>query len=108
MRIPDVAPPVVIPVAEELPGVEPGAAIAASRRVAVNPAATLLLPAVSERTEEEKARAQEAYERTGEDRRKMCRRIYKMEPLLDTRSGKDRRKETRREEDPLTHISKKV
>lgn len=48
------------------------------------------------------------YEREENDRRKMCRRIYHIPVLLDTRSGEDRRKDTRRRDDTLTHIGKAV
>ena len=39
------------------------------------------------------------------DRRKMCRRIYHKPVILDTRSGKDRRAQSRRDEDIATHIA---
>lgn len=56
--------------------------------------------------EEEERR--EFYERAENDRRKMCRRIYHIPVMLDTRSGLDRRQEVRRPDDPLTHIAQEV
>lgn len=46
--------------------------------------------------------------RYGEDRRKMCRRIYHLPVLLDTRSGLDRRGEARRDHDLLSHIDQDI
>jgi hypothetical protein len=46
--------------------------------------------------------------RVGEDRRVLCRRIYHLPVLLDTRSGEDRRKETRRPDDVATHIAEDI
>jgi hypothetical protein len=46
---------------------------------------------------------QEAAPYTGEDRRKMCRRIYHIPVMLDTRSGEERRKHDRPGELPSTH-----
>ena len=43
-----------------------------------------------------------------QDRRKMCRRIYNKPVMLDTRSGKDRRGERRREVDIATNITIKA
>lgn len=46
--------------------------------------------------------------REQEDRRKMCRRIYHIPVLLDTRSGEERRKSERRDMDEVTHIDKEI
>ena len=43
-----------------------------------------------------------------QDRRKMCRRIYNKPVMLDTRSGKDRRGERRRDKDIASHITIKA
>lgn len=43
-----------------------------------------------------------------QDRRKMCRRIYNKPVMLDTRSGKDRRGESRRDQDIASHIAIKA
>ena len=43
-----------------------------------------------------------------QDRRKMCRRIYNKSVMLDTRSGKDRRGESRRDLDVASHIAIKA
>lgn len=43
-----------------------------------------------------------------EDRRLMCRRIYHLPVLLDTRSGEDRRRHARRDDDPVTGVDKEV
>lgn len=48
------------------------------------------------------------YEREENERRKMCRRIYHLPVLLDTRSGEERRKETRRLGDKSTHIAEEA
>ncbi|MDD5366540.1 MAG: hypothetical protein PHR30_14480 [Gallionellaceae bacterium] len=56
--------------------------------------------------EEEQRR--EFYERGDNDRRMMCRRIYHIPVMLDTRSGLERRKEARRPDDRLTHIEREV
>ena len=42
------------------------------------------------------------------DRRLMCRRIYSVSVILDTRSGKDRRQRNRREEEIAHHIAIKA
>jgi hypothetical protein len=47
-------------------------------------------------------------ERIEQDRRKMCRRIYNVPVMLDTRSGTDRRGESRRDVDIATHITIKA
>jgi hypothetical protein len=47
-------------------------------------------------------------DRTIEDRRKLCRRLYQEPVMLDTRTGKERRKDGRRQEDTPTHFAKKV
>lgn len=38
------------------------------------------------------------------DRRVMCRRIYQLKVMLDTRSGTDRRQQSRREKELIHHI----
>ena len=47
-------------------------------------------------------------EREREERRLMCRRIYHIPVMLDTRTGEDRRKETRRPDDVVTHMDREV
>ncbi|TCJ14647.1 hypothetical protein EZJ19_09365 [Parasulfuritortus cantonensis] len=50
----------------------------------------------------------EFYERAENDRRRMCRRLYHVPVMLDTRSGEERRKQARRTEDPPSHIAEAV
>lgn len=50
----------------------------------------------------------EAAPYTGEDRRKMCRRIYHIPVMLDTRSGVERRKHDRPGDLPPTHTDETV
>ncbi|MFA5082682.1 MAG: hypothetical protein WC474_09075 [Hydrogenophilaceae bacterium] len=56
--------------------------------------------------EEEQRR--EFYQREDNDRRRMCRRIYHIPVMLDTRSGLERRQEGRRPEDLFTHIAREA
>lgn len=42
------------------------------------------------------------------DRRMMCRRIYHLPVMLDTRSGTDRRQHSRRDEEIAIHIAIKA
>jgi hypothetical protein len=47
--------------------------------------------------------------RSGEDRRKLCRRIEKSaSPLMDTRADRDRRHRNRRQEDIKTNVEEKA
>lgn len=46
--------------------------------------------------------------RVGEDRRKMDRRVSNQPVLVDTRSGLDRRKGKRRDDDPTTRVDEKA
>lgn len=57
---------------------------------------------------QEQAQRPPAVERRAEDRRKMDRRISNQPVLVDTRSGLDRRKNKRREDDPTTRIDEKA
>lgn len=47
-------------------------------------------------------------ERQGEDRRKVSRRLHQVPVMLDTRGGRDRRKDARRDGDVLSHLDKEV
>jgi hypothetical protein len=104
MRFPnDTMPPATAPVdATEL---SQPTAVRAVRRVGEGTRAALVqvgggpVPAVTEREERP---------RELEDRRKMCRRIYHVPVLLDTRSGEERRRSERRELDEVTHIDQEI
>ena len=59
-----------------------------------------------QRTDAERVRAEQRRDRGIEqERRKVCRRLYNKPVMLDTRSGKDRREQSRRDEDITTNIA---
>lgn len=86
--------------------VGPGAAVGPVRRIGDGNRGVSVQTGGPAAPEEEPGRAFQ--ERIEEDRRKMCRRIYHIPVLLDTRSGEERRKANRRLGDPLTHIAKTI
>jgi hypothetical protein len=63
-------------------------------------------PAPQQRQPEQPA--QEAERRAGEDRRTVDRRTQNLPVLVDTRSGFDRRKGKRRDDDPTTRVDLKA
>lgn len=105
MRFPtDTVPNEVAPV--DATEVGPSAGVGAARRLSEGERGVAApLPGLVQNDDESK---RAYYERAENDRRKMCRRIYHLPVLLDTRSGEERRKANRRRGDPLTHITKAV
>lgn len=86
--------------------VTPYAAIHSVRRVGQDE--RVPEPPLHKQTEPAQVERQPDVERLGEDRRKMCRRIYHIPVMLDTRSGIERRKDSRREGDPVAHMDREV
>jgi hypothetical protein len=86
--------------------VTPTAAIKALRRVGEDERVPESM--LHKQTEPAQVERQPDVERLGEDRRKMCRRIYHIPVLLDTRSGIERRKDSRRDGDPVAHMDREV
>ncbi len=104
--VPSLPPPISIP--EEGPEVKALGSSRAARRV-TEPAKP---PRVVNRYGGGGANAEESgdeHQRSGEDRRKLCRRIDKdASPLMDTRADRDRRHRNRRQEDIKTNVEEKA
>lgn len=104
MRFPNETVPAATP-AVDATEVTPNSAIRPVRPVGQGTRATSVrigggpVPPVEEHVE---------VEREQEDRRKMCRRIYHVPVLLDTRSGEERRRSERRDMDEVTHIDQEI
>lgn len=105
MRLPDDPIPTIRTVIDPTE-VTPNAAINAVRRVGED--GRVPEPPLHKPPEQVEVERQPDVERLGEDRRKMCRRIYHFPVLLDTRSGIERRKESRRDGDPVAHMDREV
>jgi hypothetical protein len=105
MRLPvdPIQPPNTVVDATE---VTPYAAINPVRRVGQD--VRVPEPLLHRQTEPAPVERQPDIERLSEDRRKMCRRIYHLPVMLDTRSGIERRKENRRDSDPVAHMDREV
>ncbi len=86
--------------------ISPYAAIHSVRRVGED--GHVPEPPLHKRAEAVEVERQPDVERLGEDRRKLCRRIYHITVWLDTRSGIERRKQSRRDGDPVAHMDREV
>lgn len=106
MRFPNDMLPPARPVVDATE-VTPKAAVTPVRPIGTGMRGTSAHLGVRHEVEEEEAKP-DAYSREGDDRRKMCRRIYHLPVLLDTRSGEERRKEVRRDDDIATHLSEEA
>lgn len=104
MRFPNETIPAAVPAIDTIE-VTPKTAVSPVRRIGDGSRGASAQPGGREEVDEGR---REFYQREGEDRRKMCRRIYHIPVMLDTRSGEERRKETRRPDDPLTHMDQEV
>lgn len=101
--IPSLPPPITVP--EEGPEVKALGASRAARRV-TEPAKPPRV--VSRYTPQKREDAKEEH-RSGEDRRKLCRRLDKnIHPLMDTRADMDRRRRNRREADIKTNVEEEA
>lgn len=105
MRFPtDTVPPPVAPV--DPTEVSPNAAVHAVRRIGQGTRGSAAQVGSGAHPAGEEPRIH--HERAENDRRKMCRRIYHLPVLLDTRTGEERRKDVRRPDDTLTHMDREV
>ena len=107
MRFPVSLPPIVTP-GEDLRDIQPVTALTVVRRVADRARPTIVRVGFGRNRGvlQQRIYGEESAPVRGSktDRRKMCRRIYHTPVMLDTRSGKDRRQGSRREEEPAMHI----
>ena len=108
MRFPVNFPP-PITVGDEFQDVNQVDALTVVRPVDVHTRPAMFRPYAGNKNEDAglvRARMDQAPKKGGApDRRLMCRRIYHKPVILDTRSGKDRRAQSRRDEDIATHIA---
>lgn len=104
MRFPNETIPAAVPPVDATE-VSPKAAVGAVRRIGAGSRGSSAQVGGGHVVGEERP---SFLDRGEEDRRKMCRRIYHIPVMLDTRSGEDRRKEPRRPDDPLTHMDREV
>lgn len=109
MRFVPSVPPVVAPIGEEEP--RPVRAIRSVRRVEAHMRVPQVIPRFRRKVRPANELAGEpvAQEmRTVADRRKWCRRLLHGHPVLDTRSGEERRKRSGRSKDIATTLDEKV
>lgn len=111
-NVPSLPPPTTVP--EEAPGVKSLGQGRAVRRVTEPSAPPLVVTRHGETAIREvppEAASEEEHEesRSGEDRRKICRRLDKKTPaLMDTRAAVDRRHRNRRQGDIKTNVEEKA
>jgi hypothetical protein len=103
--VPSLPPPISIP--EEGPEVKALGSIRAARRVTEPAKPPRVVNRYSRGASAEESGGE--HQRSGEDRRKLCRRIDKdASPLMDTRADRDRRHRNRRQEDIKTNVEEKA
>lgn len=104
MRFPNDTVPTVVPLVDATE-ISPKTAVSPVRRVGDGTRGSSVQIGGHHAVDEAQ---REFYDREENDRRMMCRRIYHIPVMLDTRSGLERRKEARRPDDRLTHIAREV
>jgi len=102
--IPSLPPPIAVP--EEGPEVKALGASRAARRVTEPAKPPRVVSRYTPLPQREESKEEH---RSGEDRRKLCRRLDKnIHPLMDTRADMDRRCRNRREADIKTNVEEEA